>query len=190
MTEGPAVVVAGRDVQEELRFLRTRMVALARGRFPDDLDDIASEAWIRLNRAVQREEPRNAEALMTRIAWRSWVDFCRRKAAQARALGAPIPAEDVATLAATESSEIDPQLLETWRFSVCEWFARHRPGCLETARHVLAGRTWNQASDVAHERPNTLAKRWQRCREQFLAMARKDRGSLGRLLEDLQEFAP
>lgn len=187
-TEQSETVEAARDFQQEIRFLRDRMTALARGRYPDELDDIAHEAWIRLHRALQRESAQNLEALMTRIAWRSWVDFCRKRATERRVLGTPVAVEETSVGEVSDAPTLDLEALESWRFAVCEWFAEHRPPCLAIVGHVFAGRSWNEASRELGERPNTLAKRWQRCREQFLELARRDRGPLRRVLDALVEF--
>jgi DNA-directed RNA polymerase specialized sigma24 family protein len=183
LSEGPAHAQAVRDVQRELEFLKLRIRALARGRFPDEHDDVASDAWIRLDRTLRREGARNEEALMTHIAWRAWVDFCRKKSSESRALGAPVPLDDVEVEAVSQGHGVDPEELAMWRFAVCEWFAQHQPPCLETARHYLEGRSWVEAAAVLRERPNSLAKRWQRCREQFLEMVRADRGQLREILD-------
>jgi len=183
LSEPPASPGTSRDVQRELDFLRQRIRALARGRFPDEQEDVASDAWIRLDRAVRREAARNEEAMMTSIAWRAWVDFCRKKLSEKRSLGTPVPLDELEIEAATDEHGVDPDALAMWRFSVSEWFARHQPRCLEPARELFAGRSWVEAAARLGERPNSLAKRWQRCKEAFLEVVRTDRGELRKLLD-------
>ena len=183
----PPASEAVRDFKHELEFLQKRVRALARGRFADELEDVASDAWIRVDRAVRKEGARNEDALMTRIAWRTWVDFCRRKASQARALGKSVPLDDVELGAVQQIPGIDPEALALWRFSICEWFECHQPKCLEPARQILSGRTWVQAAAELGERANSLAKRWQRCRELFIEVARGDRGELRRILDHFEQ---
>lgn len=183
MLSEPPEVGSARDFSQEIDFLRRQVRALAKGRYRDELDDVASEAWIRLDRALRREEARDIGALMSRIAWRSWVDFYRRRMAEARALGAPIPADDVDLHAAEPDAGVDLDALAAWRFSVCEWFAKHHPACLEPARQMFEGRSWVEAGEALRERPNSLAKRWQRCRERFVSTVRADRGDLRHILD-------
>ncbi len=182
LSEPPAKAESARDFERELRFLRDRIRVLARGRFPAGQEDVAADAWIRLDRALRRETARNVEALMTSIAWRAWVDFCRRQKSEQLALGVRATIEDLDIEAAEQDPGVDPEALATWRFSVFEWFAQHQPRCLEPTRQLFAGRNWVDAAADLGERPNSLAKRWQRCKELFLRMAREDRGSLGEIL--------
>lgn len=184
-TTRPAVE-AQRDIERELEFLRFRVRSLARGRFVDEQDDIVSDAWIRLDRALRRDEARNEEALMARIAWRTWVDFCRRRATLCRALGQAVPLEAVELQELEQDSGIDPSALALWRFSIMEWFRANQPNCEEVARHVFDKRGWAEVAESLGERPNSLAKRWQRCREAFVSLARADRGELRLLLDNFE----
>lgn len=172
----------GRNSGAELRALRQRMQSLAAGRYFADLDDIAADAWIRLDRALGREPAQNLEALMTSVAWRAWVDFCRKKAAERRALGQSVDIDEMELAIPEEERAIDPDALATWRFAMSEWFQRNQPQCLDPARTVFEGRTWGELAEALGAKPNSLAKRWQRCRESFLAAARADRGDLRKLL--------
>jgi len=179
----PSEVEVERDSQHELDFLRGRIRALARGRFADEQEDVATDAWIRLDRALRREMARNLEAMMTHIAGRAWIDFCRRKMSEGRALGTRVPVEAAETEAVSQDRGVDPDALRFWRFAVFEWFSQHSPGCLEPARQVFAGRTWVQAAQELQIKANSLAKRWQRCREQFLEVVKRDPGDLRALLD-------
>ena len=178
---------SARDVLKELEFLRHRIGALARGRYPDEQEDVASDAWIRLDRALRREGARNEEAMMTSIAWRAWIDFCRKKMTACGALGHPVPLDEVEVKAATVEHGVDPEALATWRFAVLEWFARHQPRCMEPAHQQFAGRSWTEAAEELREQPNSLAKRWQRCKDAFVSAIRKDRGELRGILDYFEE---
>ncbi|MGH7725632.1 MAG: hypothetical protein ACREOU_09405 [Candidatus Eiseniibacteriota bacterium] len=125
---------------------------------------------------------------MSRIAWRAWVDFCRHRKAETGALGTAVDVDDV-ELESPPDSTVDPHALALWRFAVCEWFARHSPRCLDPAKFVFDGRSWAEAAECLKERPNSLAKRWQRCREQFLSYVRADRGELRDLLDYFEGLA-
>lgn len=181
--------VRERDVAYELAFLRRCISTLARGRSAADLDDVASDAWIRLDRTLRREPARNLEALMNRVARFAWVDHCRSLAARTRALGATISIEETEMEAPTHEPGWDPHALAQWRFAVCEWFTLHRPPCLALVQILFSGRTWLEVSDSLGERPNSLAKRWQRCKDEFLASVRRERkGSLREILSYFEEL--
>jgi len=189
LSEPPAQVAPTRNFERELEFLRNRVRALARGRFPDEQEDVASDAWIRLDRALRRGGARNEEALMTRIAWRAWVDFFRRKKSASGVFGAPVPIEGIDVGEDEADPSVDPEALAIWRFAVYEWFAQHQPRCVDPARQLFSGRNWVEAGAELGERPNSLAKRWQRCKDQFLESVRQDRGMLREILDYFERAA-
>jgi DNA-directed RNA polymerase specialized sigma24 family protein len=183
MSEPPTQPDRARDFDREREFLLNRVRVMARGRVPGDQEDIAADAWIRFDRAVRREGARNEEALMTSIAWRTWVDFCRKEASARRALGERVPVEDEPIGAPEVEPGVDPERLAIWRFAVCQWFAQHQPRCVEAARQFFSERDWVEIAGKTGERPNSLAKRWQRCKDLFVDMVRADRGSLRDILD-------
>jgi len=185
-SEPPAQVDAARDYERELEFLRERVRALARGRFPDEQQDVAADAWIRLNRALRREAAENPEALMASIAWRTWLDFSRKKARLRRGWGSSVPIDDLDLPSGDGAPSVDSEALALWRFAVCEWFAQHLPPCAESARQYFSSRTWSEAASELGERAEALAKRWQRCKDKFVDMVRADRGSLREILDHFE----
>jgi DNA-directed RNA polymerase specialized sigma24 family protein len=179
-----------RDAAAELAFLRRFVATLAHGRSSADVEDVASDAWIRLDRTLRREPARDQEALMKRVARFAWVDHCRSLAARSRAFGTPIPAADIQIEAIPHDPGADPNALALWRFAIYEWFTLHHPPCLALAHTVFSGRTWTEAAETAGARPNSLAKRWQRCRDSFLTAVRGERGSLREILRYFEDQEP
>ncbi len=171
--------------ETELGFFQRRMSTLARGRHRDDLEDLAMEAWIRLNRFRQHEEARNLEALMTRIARFVWIDFMRKKGR----VGEPTASLDEGELqiaAPPTVPGVDPQALAMFRFAALEFFSQSAPRCHELARHYFSGLNWFQVAERLGEKRDAIAKRWQRCVERLVAAGRNDRDGLGAILRELE----
>lgn len=174
--------------ETELGFFRRRLEVMARGRHRDELEDLAIEAWIRLDRFRQHEEARNLEALMTRIARFVWIDFVRKKA-RAGESPASLDESEIQVAAPAQDSGVDPEALAIFRFAALEYFSRSAPRCHELGRFYFSGLNWFQVAEKLGEKRDAIAKRWQRCVEHLVAAGRKDPGAFGAALHQLEGFA-
>lgn len=166
----------------ELEFLRKRMTALARGRHARELEDLAMEAWVRWDRFRKREQARNPEAMMSRIARFVWIDFVR----SAGDIPQPVDFEGLDIPAPAVDPGIDPQALALMRFAILEHFGRHAPRCRELAEHYFQGLNWFQVAERLREKRDAIAKRWQRCVESLTEQLKSDAGDLGRIFALLE----
>jgi len=165
------------------------MTSMARGRWASDLEDIAMEAWIVLDRVLRREQARNLDALMTRIARFTFIDAVRRLGHDPIERSQPIDDEDAAIGDPLIGSGIDPSALEMVRFCTLEYFTHHRASeCIEVARHWFAGRNHAEIGRLLGEKRDAIAKRWERCRRRVVEAFRADLpGPLRQFATELEE---
>ncbi len=187
MTEGL------RNHRREFEFLKRRVGGLARGRFADDQEDVAMDAWVRLDRWARKgNEAHNFEAVMMSIAERAWLDFLDRKESRLKRRGGETPIDNEPIAALVEKRGVDPADLALVRFAVSEWFRANKPRCAALAKHYFAGRSWKEVSNLEAtvegpaEKPNSIAQRWHRCQHAFISAARADHGRLAQLLSDFE----
>jgi DNA-directed RNA polymerase specialized sigma24 family protein len=172
-----------RNYEYERRFLRDRIARLARGRSPADLDDLASDAWVKLDRFLAREDARNLEAIMTRIAGCVWIDHSRRRARDPVVVGLEPIVEAGAADPGLEDDSIDPSLIPAVRFCVLEFFELHQArDCHQLAQCFFAEVNWFEVARRTGERRDAIAKRWERCRRRLIDAFRAD---TPKLLSDL-----
>ena len=168
-------IPAARDPRRELEFLRERVRRLARGRWASDLEDVAMEAWVNLDRALRREVARNLDALMTRVARFAWIDFVRRRRNDPLATPEDLLDDDATTGDRPPPDDVDPDALAMLRFFVLEYFARHgATECADIARHWFAGRNHAEIGRLVGEKRDAIAKRWERCRRRVVDAFRAD----------------
>lgn len=131
------------------------------------------EAWVKLDRVLRSEDPRNLDALMTRIARFTWIDWTRRRRGDPGFVDIDGPGIDPP--AEPGEHGVDAEMLALVRFCVLEYFEAHRAAeCVEVARHFFAGRNWFKAAELLGLRRDALAKRWERCRRRVVEAFRAD----------------
>jgi len=152
---------SGIDWVAARQFLRARLATTLAPVADADLDDLAQEALIRLLRACRIEEPRDVQALMTRIAHRTGVDYVRRRVRWRLLLDPGAQADDVVDQARTPDELGDP--VERLEFVTLEFFESTASPCRELAVDFFAQRAWEDVAKRLGETPAAIRKRWSRC---------------------------
>jgi DNA-directed RNA polymerase specialized sigma24 family protein len=178
-----------RDPRRELEFLRRRIATLARGRWASEVEDVAMEAWVTLDRVLRREPARNLDALMMRIARFRWLDFVASRGRDASLEPLDDEAGDALPPPPPPPS-VDPRLLELVRFLTVEFFLRSgAEACAQLARYWFEGRNHAEIGREQGEQRNTIAKRWERCRRNVIEAFQKDLpGPLREFADELEEL--
>lgn len=154
------------EIQESLR---RHFLGLSQGAEPADIDDLVQEASVRLLRVVRREEVREMDSLLSKVARRTWYDHLRRVIrARERANNKSEQEEIEGRLSSNWLAELgDPA--ERLALVVQEFFVgRGAAECLDLLRHFLDATSWKCLAEQQKVDSATLRKRWSRC----LAMAR------------------
>jgi len=167
---------------EARRTLLQHLRRHAAGRDPDQLEDLAQEACVRLLRAVRREPARDVDGLMASLAHRTWVDHVRRwRRAQARFGLSDQDLDALADPAAgggSDPTSDDPSLghlLDRLELVVQEVFVgAGAEACADLARAFFAGRDWRQVADDLGVDHATVRKRWSRCLARVRDALRRD----------------
>lgn len=143
------------------------------------LDDLVQEASIRLLRAVRRGPVNHVEGLAVTIAYRTWIDFIRRRMRCRKLFSAGAKTE--ATVGPEAFVWGDPA--ERLRFVVLELFDREgSTGCLELARAYFAEKDWKSVAASLDRSHDAIRKAWSRCVDTVRRMVKEDR-ALSRLLD-------
>lgn len=143
----------------------------AAGRDPDQLEDLAQEACVRLLRALRRESARDLDGLMASLAHRTWVDHVRRwRRTRDRFSPWGEAADGVADQLAisgdgdaSEDADLG-HLLDRLELVVQEAFqSAGAQACADLARAFFAGRDWRQVAGDLGVDHASVRKRWSRC---------------------------
>ncbi len=154
-------------------FIRSVLLRQRYGLDPEEVADLTGEVLVRIFIATRSASPDNPEGFMTTIAHRTAVDWAlRRKRWRTLVHAWDAAAERVADSAPAPGEIPSDDVLDRLRFLALEYFRGYQPGCVDVASAYFAEVAWRDVARELDERPNTLAQRWHRCREQFLAEVR------------------
>lgn len=143
----------------------------------DKLEDLAQEVVIALFQVSQRETLLNPEALLTTICHRVIVSHVRRMHGPQGRLDALPDTDSPFELPAPDpQQEVGADMLEMFRFAVCEHFRVNDAPCLQLAHAFFAEQNWAVVSEQLGLKHNTVIKRWSRCMESVRAVAKHGTG--------------
>lgn len=143
---------------------------------PENQEDLAHIALVRLVRIARRERIGNVQALMNTLAQQVVVDFLRHRR-RWRLLVEPF-AERAAGIAGEDAPTGVGDPLERVRFVVLEFFTSEHAPCAELARAYFAEVTWKDLAARFGVGHNTLIKRWSMCMKRLRAAARREANPL------------
>jgi DNA-directed RNA polymerase specialized sigma24 family protein len=166
-TPGPEQML---DWEEARRFLRRRIATHLHSDERSILEDLTQVALVRLLRAIRREGVRDAGALMTEIARRTWIDHVRSKRRREHIwlrledghdqVRDPRPGHDA-----------PGELIDRVRFVVLEFFDARRSGCRDLAGAFFAGVSWAEVARQTGRSPEAVRQQWLRCCDALRAFA-------------------
>lgn len=165
----PALAEDGIDWTKTYALLCGAVSAQLRPEERRDVEDVASEALVRLCRALRRSPPRSLEALAVTIAQRTCADYIRRRI-WTRRLHDALAREPVSPDGRAEDWH------ERFRFVVLEYFGSSPCGSLAT--DYFAGLDWRSVATRNGESPDAVRQRWKRCLDRLRAAARRSGGTL------------
>lgn len=165
----PALDADGIDWARTYALLCGTVSAQLRPEERRDVEDVASEALVRLYRALRRGPPRSLEALAVTIAQRTCADHIRRRVWTRRLLDA-LAREPVSPDGRAEDWQ------ERFRFVVLEFFGSTPCGSLAT--DYFAGLDWKSVAARNGESPDAVRQRWKRCLDRLRAAAKRSGGTL------------
>jgi DNA-directed RNA polymerase specialized sigma24 family protein len=141
------------------------------------LDDLTSEAVIRLLHATRRGAIHNIDGLMETIAQRTVVDFLRRRRLGEGPGGIDVHDDpDNPLLPMTPTDDEWPLSRDRVEFVVLEFFESQNSGCLILARHFFVEHNWLEVARITGRTHTAILKQWSRCLELLRKTARSDAG--------------
>ncbi len=162
---GPAPEGTEIDVPAVMRFMKD-WFGRKWGMSVQDREDLVAEATASVWISTRTTRPDRLEAFLNTIAYRTFVDWCRRKQTRQKLFVTEAPMADPPA-----PPVLDPDVGDAFErrlFTMTSWFEQNQPACRPIAvEHVGRGRTLKDLAEEWNLSHDQLRQRWQRCRERF-----------------------